>query len=181
MAEETEQPAEEAVVYDQETEAPAEETYTKADVERMIKSRFAKFEDYEALKDKAARLDEIEQANKSELEKLVERAEKAERERDEIAQRATQQQVKSAIVSEASRQGAIDPEDIVALIDSASVLGEDGEITNVEQAVRSLLEAKPHLSGPRTPQPVDQGARATANEKPDPALEIGRHILSSRR
>lgn len=181
MAEETEQPQEEAVVYDQATEAAAEETYTKADVERMIKSRFSKFEDYEALKEKAAKLDEIEQANKSELEKLMERAEKAERERDEIAKKATQQQVKSAIVAEASRQGAIDPEDIVALIDLSSVVGEDGQIQAVDEAVKSLLEAKPHLAGSRTPQPVDQGARATANEKPDPALEIGRHILNSRK
>lgn len=178
----SEEETQEPVVYDQATQpeaTPAEETYTQADVERIVKSRFKKFEDYEQLQAKAAKLDEIEAANKSELEKLMERAERAERERDEVAKKATQQAVKSAIVAEASRQGAIDPEDIVALIDVSSVVDEDGNVSDVAAAVKSLLEAKPHLAGTRTPKPVDQGARASADEKSDPALAIGRHILES--
>ena len=44
----------------------------------------AKYSDYDELKAKAAKLDEIEEAQKSELDKLREQAQKAERERDEL-------------------------------------------------------------------------------------------------
>lgn len=44
----------------------------------------AKYSDYDELKAKAAKLDEIEEAQKSELDKLREQAEKAEHERDEL-------------------------------------------------------------------------------------------------
>lgn len=46
-----------------------------------VKSQYA---DYDDIKAKAAKYDEVEQANKSELQKLQERAEAAERERDSI-------------------------------------------------------------------------------------------------
>src|SRR5699024_8535511 len=49
--------------------------------ERVARER-AKFADYKDLKSKAAKLDEIEQANKSELEKAAEARQQAEQERD---------------------------------------------------------------------------------------------------
>lgn len=55
------------------------------ELNRIIGERVkrAKPADYDELRTKAARLDEIEQANKSEAEKLAERAAAAERERDQ--------------------------------------------------------------------------------------------------
>lgn len=59
-------------------EAPA----TQADLDRIIESRLAreraKYEGFDDFKAKAAKLDEIEQANLTELDKLTARAEKAE-------------------------------------------------------------------------------------------------------
>lgn len=59
-------------------EAPA----TQADLDRIIESRLAreraKYEGFDDFKAKAARFDEIEQANLTELDKLTARAEKAE-------------------------------------------------------------------------------------------------------
>ena len=55
------------------------DTFTQEDVNRMIQKRVAKYADYEALKEKAAKLDELEEANKTELQKATERAEELEK------------------------------------------------------------------------------------------------------
>lgn len=56
---------------------------TQADLDRIISDRLhrerAKFSDYDDLKAKASKLDEQEQANKTELQKALERAEAAEK------------------------------------------------------------------------------------------------------
>ena len=56
----------------------SQEEFEKALGRRLERER-AKFADYEDLKAKASKFDEIEQANKTELEKITERAEAAER------------------------------------------------------------------------------------------------------
>ena len=62
--------------------APAERTFTQAEMDAIIGERLArdraKYADYDELKAKAAKYDEAEEASKSELQKAVERAEKAE-------------------------------------------------------------------------------------------------------
>lgn len=67
-----------------ETPATEERLFTQAEVNDIIDKRFArmmdKYGDYDELKAKAGRLDEIEEANKSELQKATERAEKLESE-----------------------------------------------------------------------------------------------------
>lgn len=56
----------------------SQEEFEKALGRRLERER-SKFADYEDLKAKASRLDEIEDANKTELQKITERAEQAER------------------------------------------------------------------------------------------------------
>lgn len=55
---------------------------TQADLDRIVESRLAreraKYEGFDELKAKAAKLDELEQANLTELQKATARAEKAE-------------------------------------------------------------------------------------------------------
>ncbi len=62
---------------------PEGKTFTQADVDRIVSDRLARqkdqFKDYGDLKAKAKKFDDIEQANKTEMQKLVERAEQAER------------------------------------------------------------------------------------------------------
>ena len=55
----------------------AEKTFTQAEVDAIVSERLkrdrAKYADYEAIKAKADKLDEIEEASKSELQKAIER------------------------------------------------------------------------------------------------------------
>lgn len=53
---------------------PIEKTFTQADVDRIVTNRVAKYSDYEELKAKAAKFDEAEEANKSELQKALDKA-----------------------------------------------------------------------------------------------------------
>lgn len=59
-------------------EPATEKTFTQDEVNGIVSERLkrveAKYEDYEALKEKAARLDKIEEENKTELERATERA-----------------------------------------------------------------------------------------------------------
>lgn len=54
------------------------QTFTQADIDRIVQERLtrerAKFADYETLKEKASKYDQVEEANKSELQKATERA-----------------------------------------------------------------------------------------------------------
>ena len=66
------------------TEATAERTFTQAELDQIVGERLArertKYADYAVIKEKAARLDSLEEAQKSELEKATERATAAEAE-----------------------------------------------------------------------------------------------------
>lgn len=59
-------------------EMQEERTFSQADVDEIVKSRLAKerakYGDYEVLQQKASKFDEMEEANKSELQKVTERA-----------------------------------------------------------------------------------------------------------
>lgn len=56
------------------TTTPSEKTFTQADVDRIVANRLSRYSDYEELKAKAGKYDEAEEANKSELQKALDRA-----------------------------------------------------------------------------------------------------------
>lgn len=154
--------------------APPEKTFSQADVDRIVTDRLnrqkAQFGDYDELKAKAARLAELETANQTETEKLqtqaqeaARRADEADRARQDALERARRQQLQSAVVAEAHRQGARDGEDVFALIDTTKfAVGDDGEysttadgrIAGVEETVKGLLDGKTYLRGDRARGPV---------------------------
>lgn len=68
----------------QQEQAKAPETFTQEDLNRIIQKRVAKYADYDVLKEKAAKLDEIEEASKSELQKAQERADQLQAELDKL-------------------------------------------------------------------------------------------------
>lgn len=75
----------------QETQEQQElQTFTQEDVNRFLakdrKQMAEKYADYELLKAKAEKLDELEEASKTELQKATERAEKAETELSQMKQ-----------------------------------------------------------------------------------------------
>lgn len=79
------------------------------DLNRIIADRIsrerAKFSDYKDLKAKAAKFDELDAANKSEIERAAEKAAAAERERDEARAEALRLRI-------ATKHGISDPDDI---------------------------------------------------------------------
>lgn len=157
------------------TETTDDKALSQADVDRIVGERLAreraKFADYEDLKTKAAQLDAIEEAKKDELQKAQERATELEQGKTEAEKRLERVAIRSAVLAEATRQGA-DPDAVLAILKDRGVvggkepkvtLGDDDQVAGVEEAVKALLEEKDNLIvGSRRPGPGDGGARHTA-------------------
>jgi hypothetical protein len=143
----------------------AERTFTQEQVDRLIGERLARAKaeppaDYADLKTKAAEFDKLQEAQKTELEKLQERAVQAEQQAAQIKQVADQRLLEAAVLAEATRQKAIKPEHLHRLLDMDSVtVGDDGQVTGVQGAVKAFLDANPEYVGTRAPGSADQGAR----------------------
>lgn len=141
--------------------------FTQSDVDRIIQDRLARVkpatpDDYDDLKAKAAKLDEIEQANATELEKAMKRAEAAEQAADQAVSRARAANIRSAVTSAATMAGAVDPDAVLAMLNKDAVtVGDDGQVTGADEAVKALLELKPYLVGqpaePVKPAPSGDG------------------------
>lgn len=90
-------------------ETGTEKTFTQAELEHIIGERLArekaKYADYDALRKKAEAWDEAEEKNKSELEKAVERADKAEAELSALRKQAEVSKLKTTI----GKEFGIDP------------------------------------------------------------------------
>lgn len=142
-------------------------TFSQADVDRIVQDRVARVKseppkDYDDLRAKAAKLEELEQANQSELEKAQARAEKAEQERQTAIERANARLIEAAVLAQATALKAIKPEHMHRLIDTDTVtVADDGQVTGVEEAVKGFLEANPEYVGKTAAPPgaADQGAR----------------------
>ncbi|MGW6739717.1 hypothetical protein ACWGDX_03040 [Streptomyces sp. NPDC055025] len=111
-------------------------------------------------KDQAARLKEFEDRDKTDAQKLTERATDAE----ERAATATRLAVAAKVEALAATTFE-DPEDAIASLDPAKFIDDAGAINTdaIKTELAALLERKPHWAkavGPRTPKPdPGQGAR----------------------
>jgi len=85
-------------------EQGAERTFSQADVDRIVADRLLrerqKYVDYDALKDKASKYDQMEEASKTELQKANERAANLQKELDGLKQAETIRQVRAKVSSE---------------------------------------------------------------------------------
>lgn len=83
------------------TQVQAERTFTQAELDSIVKSRLyeekKKLGDYEELKAKAEELDQIREANKSELQKAQDRAAKAEKDLAELKAAEALREVKAKV------------------------------------------------------------------------------------
>jgi hypothetical protein len=168
--------------------APAvdDRTFTQADVDKIVQERLARAKtsappDYDDLKAKAAKFDEIEAANKSELEKLQEALAAEQNKASAASERARRAAVRAAVVAEAQRAGAVDPDAVLAMLpEDAVTIGDDDQVTGADAAVKALLEAKPYLvgkptrpvpgsanGGPRGDQPAQWTREDLKNKSPD--------------
>lgn len=113
----------------------------------------------------AARLQEIEDRDKSEVQKASERATAAEQRAAAMAQRAAKAEVRALAASTFA-----DPSDAAAFLDLADFVDDQGDIDSkgIEKALADLLKRKPHLGREQPAAPsFDGGARTTAGAPTD--------------
>ncbi len=115
-------------------------TFTQAELDKQIQARLdrerKRFADYDAMKAKAARLDDLEKANATDLEKAVLAAK--DEVRAEVARDFGQKLVRG--VMKAQLEQSMKPADAAALLDDlnlAKFVGDDGEVD--EDAVAKTL------------------------------------------
>jgi hypothetical protein len=157
-------------------------TVPQSEVDRIVKDRLAreraKFADYDDLKAKAARADELEAAGQTELERLQAQVKTLEQERDaakadaDTARSDAQNLKVEAEIRKALPQDVVDPDVFLKLLPRDQVtVGDDGQVTGHEDAIKALSEAHPFLVGTSTqrtaPGPRDGGARGPAAPNAD--------------
>ena len=151
-----------------EVESTAAKSYTQEEVNQMMgKTRREtrdKFSDYETLKERAAKADELEQAQLTEKERLEARVEQAEKNAQAADQRITEAMIATAVQVQAGQMGIVDPEAAFLLVDRANIrYTADAGFSGVEDALTQLLEKKPYLKGPvRAPNINPEGGQADA-------------------
>lgn len=159
----------------------ADKTFTQADVDRIVQERVARAktttpDDYEDLKAKAQKFDELEQANATELDKAKVAREKAEKERDDALAAVKESKLAAAVIGAAAKKNIVDPDAALALLDRSTLtLDAAGTPTNVDEALTQLLEAKPYLAaanGGRRGN-ADQGAREGGGTGGKPGVAEG--------
>ena len=81
-----------------------ERTFTQDEVNAIVKGRLekesAKFADYEELQKKASKLDEIEEANKTELQKATEKADALQKQIDEMTKATELRDIREKVSTE---------------------------------------------------------------------------------
>jgi nucleoid-associated protein YgaU len=112
----------------------------------------------------AARLQQLEDRDKSEAQKAAERATAAEQRAAAMAQRAAKAEVRALAASTFA-----DPSDAAAFLDLSEFVDDTGDIDSkgIEKALADLLKRKPHLGKEATPPSFDGGARTTAGAPTD--------------
>ena len=134
-----------------------ERTFTQEEVNRMQaqtrRDERGKFSDYGDLKARAAKADELEQAQLSDTQKLEARAVEAERKAVEAQEQIASAMIASEVKIRASALGVIDPDAAYLLLDRSNVRYDAADgVSGVDDALASLLDAKPYLKGTnRTP------------------------------
>lgn len=81
-----------------------EKTFTQAELDKIVAERLtrerAKYSDYEAIQKKAARLDQLEEASKSELQKATERATALQEELDALKSAEALRKIRETVANE---------------------------------------------------------------------------------
>lgn len=133
----------------------------------------------------AAKLAEIEEAGKSELEKAQAVAADAEQRAKAAEERISKTLTRAAVATAAAKAGAIDPDDAFALLPPDAVTVDGDVVRGVDEAIAALKGAKPHLFGKSKPAPgsadggrqsdkAAQWTRADLNGKSSAQIEEAR-------
>lgn len=138
-----------------------ERTFTQADLERIVGERLArergKYGDYDDLKQKAAKFDELEAQSKSELDRAREAAQAAEQKAQATSAAANARLIRAEVIAAAVKAGAIDTDAVVALLPKDAVtVDDDGIVHGAEEAVKALLTEKTFLV--KAAEPASSGS-----------------------
>lgn len=109
----------------------------------------------------AKKLEDLEAAQKSDLDREKDRATKAEERAVKAEALAAQRAIRSAVIDAAAKAGALNPADVLAVLATDAVtVNDDGSVEGAEEAVAEALAARPFWKAATTPQgSADQGAR----------------------
>jgi hypothetical protein len=150
---------------------PQERTFTQSEMDATIRDRLArerqKYADYKDLQDKAAKLQEIEDANKSELEKMQERLRELETTAKQAAAENQRLKLQAHVATIAGELGAVDPHDANFMIATQAIDPDgDGVEKDIRKTLESLKAAKPYLFGQRSSalesfNPADPAGKGT--------------------
>lgn len=174
MAETTETTTEETTTTETETSpAPEERKLSQAEVDRIVEARLArerkKFEGHEDALEKARKFDELQEAQKSEIERAQNAAQEAAARAEKAEAAASTLRVRTALLQAAANPAhkVVDPEGAVEFLLGADAdlvkLNDEGVPENLDDAIGSLLERRSYLvakateTTPKTS--ADQGAR----------------------
>lgn len=150
-----------------------EKRFSQTDLDRLINERLRREreskKDYNDLKAKAAKLDEMEAQNKSEAEKAAEREREASEKATKAIQKARDKALQAAIAKACSTANVADIEAVEALIMRSGVeFDDDDEPVGIDDAVKDLVKRKPYLKGSRFEGNADQGIKNPKGDKNDP-------------
>lgn len=141
---------------------PFDESKAKALIDKLRENEKTLTKERDA---QAKRLKEIDDANKSELERAQERANELEAEKRALETRVQEQASRTAIERAAAKAGARRPDQIYKLADLGKLeFEEDGTPKNAEEVVAEVQGDSPELFG-GSPS-VDQGPRTPAGGEP---------------
>lgn len=143
------------------TDTPAEKTFSQAELEEILAKRLKREKEKQAELDaKLKRLEEFEKAEeerkkaemseaerlKAEKEEAAKKAEEATEQAKKAQESANQRILNTEIRSVARALNANDPADVLALLDKSGIeMDDEGNVVGVEEAVKSLKEAKPWM------------------------------------
>ncbi|WPO70204.1 hypothetical protein [Streptomyces sp. KN37] len=139
------------------TDPWADPAAARKEIEKLRKESAGWRTKYQETKPLAQKAKELEDAKKSDQERLTEQLTAAEKRIQSVQQRAVRSEVKALAAAEFA-----DPEDAHAFLDLTSYVDDDGDIHTdaIQQDLKELLKRKPHLA-----KPTDTSPRAPKTDR----------------
>ena len=132
----------------------------------------AGFESVDAFKEAAKKAREIEEQNKTDLEKAKDREAQLEADLNITREKADRTLINSELKVFAAQMGFVDPDDAVILADKTEIQVDDSDkVTGAKEAIEALAKNKPHLVGKKkeiggsSVNPGGDGDTTTEEEK----------------
>lgn len=132
--------------------------FTQSDIERIAgrarAAERAKYADYDELKVRAEKADELERANMTEAQRKETMIAELQRKTIDAETKIAEMAINSDIRVRASQRGFVDPNDAVALINRSGIGYSDSTgVSGVADALAALMSAKAHLLTPNSHTP----------------------------